>query len=433
MRFFQGWSDLQSSLIPPLPLELILLMRHYSKFLDLLERIRGYFHLVCDLPPNATWTSHLRSRRFLLGLEDLDPEASPHVLHANACCECSAWISEQAAICSQCRLILAFPEDLGGDVVDGPASIWSCHEYQMLEWLHEAERGAAWLCQLSSADHRGPSPTFPTRWCASAPVGERSRVRRSSEPGRRNLGGQSILAALFLGLGVRRCSFCSCGGGYYTTVCRTTSVFAPSVCSVVSLFPTATWFWLRYLIGPVVGEPQTSRSARRGRLFSGDSLVPDSFLGTSLAVSCEVSNWTPGKNPQARSISQPTFSRAPVFTAQNVCVFPSGVSGLVSLLFPCSSPLASDPSALSLKCAVPTGSGRSYSCGWCAWSSHWYNSRESVHRFSRLWCRSGQFRRVFGDWTAWEKWRRRAHVMRSASLGLAKGRLKQRFPAQRKI
>ena len=44
---------------------------------------------------------------------------------------------------SQCHLILAFPEDPGGDVVDGPASIWSCHEWQMLERLHEAERGAA--------------------------------------------------------------------------------------------------------------------------------------------------------------------------------------------------------------------------------------------------------------------------------------------------
>ena len=83
----------------------------------------------------------------------------PHaqqVFLANACCECSAWIAEKASIRSQCRLILAFPEDPGGDAVDGPASIWSCHEYEMLERLHEAERGAACLCRLSSADHRGP-------------------------------------------------------------------------------------------------------------------------------------------------------------------------------------------------------------------------------------------------------------------------------------
>ena len=124
---------------------------------DVLDRIRGgYFQLACVLPSTATWTSQLQSRRFPFGLEDLDPEASQHVLHANACCECSAWISEQAAICSQSRLILAFQEDPSGHVFDGPASIWSCHEYQVLERLHEAGRGAACLCQLSSADHRGP-------------------------------------------------------------------------------------------------------------------------------------------------------------------------------------------------------------------------------------------------------------------------------------
>ena len=39
---------------------------------------------------------------------------------------------------------------------DNSASVWSCHEYLMLEWLHDAKRGAACLCQLSSADHRGP-------------------------------------------------------------------------------------------------------------------------------------------------------------------------------------------------------------------------------------------------------------------------------------
>ena len=161
MRFLQGWSDLQSSLISPLPLELI----HdffdppeaaQLPILDLLDRVRGYFQVVCVLPPNATWTSQFRSRSCPFGLEGLDPEAAQQVFLANACCECSAWIAEQAAIRSQCRLILAFPEDPGGDVFDGPASIWSCHEYEMLERLHEAERGAACLCRLSSADHRGP-------------------------------------------------------------------------------------------------------------------------------------------------------------------------------------------------------------------------------------------------------------------------------------
>ena len=82
--------------------------------LDLLDRIRGgYFQLVCVLPPDATWTSQFRSRSCPFGLEGPDREAAQQVFHANACCERSAWISEQAAICSQCRLILAFSEDLG--------------------------------------------------------------------------------------------------------------------------------------------------------------------------------------------------------------------------------------------------------------------------------------------------------------------------------
>ena len=35
----------------------------FSILLDLLDRIRGgYFQLVFVLPPNATWTSHFRSR-----------------------------------------------------------------------------------------------------------------------------------------------------------------------------------------------------------------------------------------------------------------------------------------------------------------------------------------------------------------------------------
>ena len=48
------------------------------------------------------------------------------------------------------------------------------NEYQMLERLREAERGAACLCQLSSADHRGPwrsTPTYPTCCAGSTTAG----------------------------------------------------------------------------------------------------------------------------------------------------------------------------------------------------------------------------------------------------------------------
>ena len=112
-------------------------MWHYFPIWNLLDRIRGgFFQLVSVLPPNATWTRQLRSRRFPFGLESLGLEASQLVLHANACVRTSSHPQSVILAC--------------------PASIWSCHEYQMLERLHEAKRGAACLCQLSSADHRGP-------------------------------------------------------------------------------------------------------------------------------------------------------------------------------------------------------------------------------------------------------------------------------------
>ena len=133
----------------------ILIIRHTSHLLD---RIRGgYFQLVCVLPPNETWSSQLRSRRSPFGLEGLDPEASQHVL--------------------QCRLILAFLEDPGGDVADGPASIWSCHEYQMLEQLHEREELHVFASspRRITEDPGRSSPTFPTCWLDCRQVGRLCR------------------------------------------------------------------------------------------------------------------------------------------------------------------------------------------------------------------------------------------------------------------
>ena len=416
------WSDLQSSLISPLPLELI---QHFFDppdaallpILDLLDRIRGgYFQLVCVVPPNATWTSQLRSRRSPFGLEDLDPEAAQHVLHANACCECSAWIAKHSVICRQSRLILPFPEDLDGHDVDGPAVIWSCHEYQMLEGLHEAERGAARLCQLSSADHRGPwgsSPTFPTCWidcrrdgrlCSSLTQGwctkvhfqspaavrlrERSGVRRSSELGRRDLDGQSIWAALSTGLGVRRYSFCPKGWGYCVTARRTHPVFASGVLFVNPSFLFVSGLSVRLLRVLVIGWLRSSHSASRRRLFTRVEVLgqpsPGRVAGLlshrfgRLLLYLEVDNrfcfslrWSSGavrsrysgaRVPEVGAGILPhevgfgcteQFRTSWVSRARLV----PGVSGPVSPLSPCSSLLVSVPSAVPAKRFVPPGSG----------------------------------------------------------------------------
>ena len=70
-------------------------------------------------------------------LENLDPEAAQHVSHANAGCECSVWIAEQAPFCSQCRLILAFAGGIHEVMLVGGPNFQSglAKVYQRLERL----------------------------------------------------------------------------------------------------------------------------------------------------------------------------------------------------------------------------------------------------------------------------------------------------------
>ena len=97
-EILEGWSDLQSSLTSTLPLELI----HYFfdppdvallPILDLLDRIRGgFFQLVCVLPPNATWTRQLRSRRFCVG------KSGSGGLTACPTCQCVLRVFQPSAV-----------------------------------------------------------------------------------------------------------------------------------------------------------------------------------------------------------------------------------------------------------------------------------------------------------------------------------------------
>ena len=74
----------------------------------------------------------------------------------NRQCEFAVWVAEQALHCRTCRLVLFFPEDLGGYSSDGPASVWQSKELMLLESLHEAVRRGAFLRQLSEVDQRRP-------------------------------------------------------------------------------------------------------------------------------------------------------------------------------------------------------------------------------------------------------------------------------------
>ena len=129
-------------------------------FLDLLDRIKsGFFQLSCVLPPASTWLRPrhsglpgqlpLRSRSAPFGLDGLDPAAPERVQRANEQGEFCCWIAEHTLHCPVGKLVLVFPEDLGGDKNDGPSSIWSCRVYHLLEGLREARRGAS-FCVNSS-------------------------------------------------------------------------------------------------------------------------------------------------------------------------------------------------------------------------------------------------------------------------------------------
>ena len=137
--------------------------------LDLLDRIRlGFFHSVFIVPPASSWSRArhsnepgqlpLRTRSQPLGVIQATPEAQARLEHENRSLDFVLWFAEQALRCEVVRvpMVLTFPEDFGGDRTKGPSSLWCMQEIRDLEGLHEARRGAGFLCQLAGADQRRP-------------------------------------------------------------------------------------------------------------------------------------------------------------------------------------------------------------------------------------------------------------------------------------
>ena len=135
----------------------------------LLEKLRrGFFTAVHLVPPASTWSrarhrkgtseSPLRSREEPLGLSSLSPQEAVKVFHANRAVEICTRFLEQATQCSvrKVGIILVFPEDLGGHIRQGPASIWDLQELRRLDGSCDVQRGAAYMCCLASADSRRP-------------------------------------------------------------------------------------------------------------------------------------------------------------------------------------------------------------------------------------------------------------------------------------
>ena len=86
------------------------------------------------------------------------PETQARLEHENRSLDFVLWFAEQALRCEVVRvpMVLTFPEDFGGDSTEGPSSLWCMQEIRDLEGLHEARRGAGFLCQLAGADQRRP-------------------------------------------------------------------------------------------------------------------------------------------------------------------------------------------------------------------------------------------------------------------------------------
>ena len=73
-----------------------------------------------------------------------------------ACC----WFLEQALRCAtrQVQVLLVFLKTLVA--TDGPATIWDSFEVRSLSGLSDAQRGSAFMCELTGADQRRPLGIF---------------------------------------------------------------------------------------------------------------------------------------------------------------------------------------------------------------------------------------------------------------------------------
>ena len=159
----EGWRQYQTSLSQGnWPCEII----HFTfeevctgadvlTLLDLLDHVReGYFSCVFLSPPDdPTGQQPMRTRSQPLGLDGLCPKATRIVSSTNQHAELTARFAQQALLCTAHRVatVLIIPEDLGGHTTTGLPSLWSMTEFQSLEGLDDAHRGAGCSCQLGFA------------------------------------------------------------------------------------------------------------------------------------------------------------------------------------------------------------------------------------------------------------------------------------------
>ena len=102
-----------------------------------------------------------------LGVIDASSTQYSELLHDNRTAEISTWFAEQSPLRKDPRtaLIHLFPEDFGGHISTGPASLWSLQELRALT-LYEARRFYVvsldqtgenrWACSQIIQDYKKP-------------------------------------------------------------------------------------------------------------------------------------------------------------------------------------------------------------------------------------------------------------------------------------
>ena len=226
-------------------------------------------------------------------------------------------------------------------MVDGPASIWSCHEYQMLERLHEAERGAASLCQLSLADHRGPwgevvsdIPNLLARlslgWPSlqlshshvvyTGPLPKSCRCSTQSAKGAVSAAAQNSTTAVLMGCQFWQRCFLDWVRDVIPSALRDGSMVTPPIVRTPPAHPVSfSWsprfsslagtmheYYVAWLSGGLTRHSlrEVADSSRVSMYF--DNPVTDEFPGpgrTSLGVSCSVSRFPTSSRLQSSGFS----------------------------------------------------------------------------------------------------------------------------------
>ena len=100
----------------------------------------------------------IRSRSRHWGVIEASSAQYSKLIHDNRTAEISTWFAEQSLLREEPRtaLIYIFPEDFGGHISTGLASLWSLQELRALQGTHDALRGATFLCRICGSDRKKP-------------------------------------------------------------------------------------------------------------------------------------------------------------------------------------------------------------------------------------------------------------------------------------